>query len=135
MHQPLGRHVAFSAEQSKRLLLQFADAYSPRFTKRGKHFLLVVPNLEYRTVENALRGNDSPVKKRREPQAPGQFALLSSSLCPGACGSRLFFTGESFPQRVFSTVRYSKFATTSRMCFPRFLKCWLCQSENCTDGT
>ena len=104
--------------------VQFAGWLNQRFKKRGKHFLLVVPSLEYRTVENALCGNDSPVKKRCEPQAPGQSELLS-----------LFFTGESFPQRAFSTVRYSKFGTTSRKCLHRFLKRWLCQSANCTEET
>ena len=56
--------------------VQLADWHNQQFKMRGKHFLLVVPNLEYRTVENALCGNDSPVKKRREPQAPGQSELL-----------------------------------------------------------
>ena len=56
--------------------VQFADCHNQRFKKRGKHFLLVVLNLEYRTVENVFCRNDSPVKKRREPQAPGQSELL-----------------------------------------------------------
>ena len=58
------------------LNVQFVDICNQRFKKRGKHFLLVVPNLEYLTAENVLCVNDSPVKKRREPQAPGQSELL-----------------------------------------------------------
>ena len=85
--------------------VQFADRLNQRFKKRGKHFLLAVPNLEYRTVENALCGNDPPVKKRSEPQAHGQSELL----------------------------RYNRRLSDQQSV--TFLKRRLCQSANCTDET